>query len=75
MIAFAGDTEPSANSYFASAAAALLSAINRFFCKEPAWRLKRRTKVEDTEDFVQYFGHTPLARKIAAIANTGNRNT
>ena len=35
MIAFAGDDEPSANSYSASAAAALSSAINRFFCKEP----------------------------------------
>jgi hypothetical protein len=52
MIAFAGDDEPSANSYSASAAAALSTAINRFFCKEPEWRAKRRTNVEDTEGSV-----------------------
>jgi hypothetical protein len=52
MIAFAGDDEPSANSYSASAAAALLSAINRFFWQRPEWRIKRRTNVEDTEDSV-----------------------
>jgi len=52
MIAFAGDDQPSANSYSASAAAALSSAINRFFCKEPEWRVKRRINVEDTEDSV-----------------------
>jgi hypothetical protein len=50
MIAFAGDDEPSANSYSASAAAAHSSAINRFFYKEPEWRVKWRTNVEDTED-------------------------
>jgi hypothetical protein len=47
MIAFAGDDEPSANS---SAAAAHSSAINRFLCKEPERRVKRRTNVEGTED-------------------------
>jgi hypothetical protein len=52
MIAFAGDDEPSANSYSASAAEALSSAINRFFCKESEWRVKRQTNVKDTEDSV-----------------------
>jgi putative transposase len=52
MIAFSGDDEPSANSYSASAAAALSSAINRFFRKGPEWRVKRRTNVEGTADSV-----------------------
>jgi hypothetical protein len=50
MIAFAGDDEPSANSYFASAAAALSNVVNRFFFKEPKWRVERRTK-EGTRSF------------------------
>jgi hypothetical protein len=52
MIAFADDDEPSANSYSVPAAAALSSAINGYFCKEPEWWIKRRTKVEGAKDSV-----------------------
>jgi hypothetical protein len=40
MIVFAGDEELSANLYSASPAAALSSAINRYFGKEPEMAVK-----------------------------------
>jgi hypothetical protein len=50
MIVFAGDEDPFANLYSASPAAALSSAIDRCFGKEPEMPVKRRTKVEGKKD-------------------------
>jgi hypothetical protein len=50
MIVYAGDEDPSANLYSAASAAALSSAINRHFGKEPEMAVKRRTKVEGKKD-------------------------
>jgi hypothetical protein len=50
IIVFAGDEELSANLYSASPAAALSSAINRYFGKEPEMAVKWQTKVEGNKD-------------------------